>query len=101
MIYQRRNQYKRDSGVDVKNNLCRGIGSQTGYLEVHTTKISWCGILIVAWASKYYKKGDGVITVQSPLHQNIVAWTSNLWRFALVWLWYHRFLVFMTILDSP
>ena len=34
------------------------IDKRIGLLEVHTTKISWRGLLTVVWASKYYKKGS-------------------------------------------
>ena len=53
-----------DSGVDVQLLIHRNsidfqhIDKRIGLLEVHTTKISWRGLLTVVWASKYYKKGS-------------------------------------------
>ena len=103
-----------DSGVDVQLLIHRNsidfqhIDKIIGLLEVHTTKISWRGLLTVVWASKYYnkgskyyKKGEGIKRYE--VHTTKISCRETLRKcpFLVVWLSYRRFLVFLSILDSP
>ena len=100
MICLRRNLYKWDSGVDVQL-LCTRNWYKNWILEVHTTKYLSCGLPIVAWASKYYKKGEGIKRYE--VHTTEISWRETLRKcpFLVMWSSYRRFLVFLSILDSP